>query len=74
MVAKWLRENNIAAGLLTVIRVWLGYNWMTAGWGKLTGEGFDATGFLKNAVANPVKGPDGNAVYGWYVSFLESFA
>ncbi len=44
MFAKWLRENNIAAGLLTVIRVWLGYNWMTAGWGKLTGEGFDATG------------------------------
>jgi thiosulfate dehydrogenase (quinone) large subunit len=74
MFAKWLRENNIAAGLLTVIRVWLGYNWMTAGWGKLTGEGFDASGYLKNAIANPVKGPDGHAVYGWYVNFLESFA
>jgi thiosulfate dehydrogenase (quinone) large subunit len=70
MFAKWLRENNIAAGLLTVLRVWLGYNWMTAGWGKLTGPGFDASGFLKNAVANPVKGPDGNMVYGWYVNFL----
>ncbi|WP_226647199.1 DoxX family protein [Mesobacillus subterraneus] len=73
MFAKWLRENNVAAGLLAVIRIWLGYNWMTAGWGKLTG-GFDASGYLKNAVANPVKGPDGNMVYGWYVNFLESFA
>jgi thiosulfate dehydrogenase (quinone) large subunit len=74
MVANWLRENKIAAGILTVLRLYLGYSWMTAGWGKLTGEGFDATGYLKNAVANPVKGPDGNMVYGWYVSFLESFA
>ncbi|NKE05870.1 MULTISPECIES: DoxX family protein [Mesobacillus] len=73
MFAKWLRENNVAAGLLAVIRIWLGYNWMTAGWGKLTG-GFDASGYLKNAVANPVKGPDGSMVYGWYVNFLESFA
>ncbi|MGV2941609.1 DoxX family membrane protein [Mesobacillus sp. LC4] len=73
MFAKWLRENNVATGLLAVIRIWLGYNWMTAGWGKLTG-GFDASGYLKNAVANPVKGPDGSMVYGWYVNFLESFA
>lgn len=74
MFAKWLRESNVAAGLFTVLRLWLGYNWMHAGWSKLTGEGFDATGYLKNAVANPVKGPDGNMVYGWYVSFLENFA
>lgn len=74
MVANWLRENKIAAGILTVLRLYLGYSWMTAGWGKLTGGGFDATGFLKNAVANPVKGPDGHMVYGWYVNFLESFA
>ncbi|MBT2679160.1 DoxX family protein [Bacillus sp. ISL-35] len=73
MFANWLRENNVAAGLLTIIRIWLGYNWMTAGWGKLTGEGFDATGYITNAIANPVKGPEG-IVYGWYVSFLENFA
>ena len=74
MFADWLRGNKVAAGLLTVLRLWLGYNWMVAGWHKMTGEGFDATGYLKNAVANPVKGPDGNMVYGWYVSFLENFA
>jgi thiosulfate dehydrogenase (quinone) large subunit len=74
MFADWLRGNKAAAGLLTVLRLWLGYNWMVAGWHKMTGEGFDASGYLKNAIANPVKGPDGNMVYGWYVSFLENFA
>lgn len=73
MINNWLRENNIAAALLTVIRVYWGYLWLTAGWGKITG-GFDSTGFLTNAAANPVTGPDGGPVFGWYSSFLESFA
>jgi thiosulfate dehydrogenase (quinone) large subunit len=72
MLINWLRENKIAAGLFAAMRIFLGYQWMTAGWGKITG-GFDASGFLQGAVANPVKGPDG-IVYGGWVSFLESFA
>ncbi|MEH7012164.1 DoxX family membrane protein [Neobacillus niacini] len=74
MFMNLLRENKIAAGILTVLRLYLGYSWFTAGLGKLTSGGFDASGFLKGAIANPVKGPDGNMVYGWYVNFLESFA
>lgn len=73
MFAKWLRESNSAAIILAIIRTYLGYAWLTAGWGKLTG-GFDATRFLQNVVANPVTGPDGAPVYGWYVTFLETFA
>lgn len=73
MFGKLLRENNIVAAILTVVRIYLGWAWMTAGWGKITG-GFDASGFLKGAVGNPVMGPDGNAVYGGWVSFIESFA
>jgi uncharacterized membrane protein YphA (DoxX/SURF4 family) len=73
MFNKFLRESTIAAAVLTVIRIYLGYSWFTSGFGKITG-GFDASGYLGNAVANPVKGPDGNVVYGWYVNFLESFA
>lgn len=73
MFNHFLRENKVAAGILTVIRLYLGFSWMTAGWGKITG-GFDAAGYLNNAVNNPVKGPDGNMVYSWYVSFLEGFA
>jgi uncharacterized membrane protein YphA (DoxX/SURF4 family) len=73
MFNHYLRENKISAAILTIIRLYLGYAWFTAGFGKITG-GFDASGYLKNAVANPVKGPDGNMVYVWYVNFLESFA
>ncbi|MEH7253021.1 DoxX family protein, partial [Neobacillus niacini] len=74
MVMNFLRENKIAAGILTVFRLYLGYAWFTAGLGKIQSGAFNASGFLGNAVANPVKGPDGSVVYGWYVNFLESFA
>jgi thiosulfate dehydrogenase (quinone) large subunit len=73
MLVNFLRTNKIAAALFTLLRVYLGFAWLTAGWGKITGGGFDASGFLKGAVANPVAGPDG-IVYGGWVSFLESFA
>ena len=73
MFINFLRENKISAAILTVIRLYLGYAWFTAGFHKIV-DGFDASGYLANAVANPVKGPDGSMVYGWYVNFLESFA
>ncbi|CAG9608541.1 DoxX family protein [Pseudoneobacillus rhizosphaerae] len=72
MLVKFLRENTISAALFAAIRIFLGYQWMTAGFHKITG-GFDASGFLKGAIANPVKGPDG-VVYGGWVSFLDNFA
>jgi thiosulfate dehydrogenase (quinone) large subunit len=74
MVVNWLRENKLAAGILTVLRLYIGYSWLTAGYNKLSGGGFDASGFLKGVIANPVKGPDGSVVYGWYVNFLQHFA
>jgi thiosulfate dehydrogenase [quinone] large subunit len=73
MFNKFLRENKVAAFILTVFRLYLGYEWLTAGFHKITG-GFDATGFLNGAIANPVKGPDGGMVYGTYVGFLKHFA
>jgi thiosulfate dehydrogenase [quinone] large subunit len=72
MLVKFLRENTISAALFAALRIFLGYQWMTAGFHKITG-GFDASGFLKGAIANPVKGPDG-VVYGGWISFLENFA
>jgi thiosulfate dehydrogenase (quinone) large subunit len=73
MFNKFLRENKISAVILTLIRLYLGYSWFTAGFHKLTG-GFDASGFLKGAIAKPVSGPEGNVLYGWYVDFLSNFA
>jgi thiosulfate dehydrogenase [quinone] large subunit len=73
MFNHFLRENKYAAGILTILRLYLGYSWLTAGFHKLTG-GFDASGFLKGAIGNPVKGPDGAVVFGWYVDFLKHFA
>ena len=74
MFTTFLRENKYVSYLLTILRVYLGWNWMTAGYGKITG-GFDASGYLKNAVANPVLDKaTGEPVYGGWVSFLENFA
>lgn len=73
MINGFIRENKIASIVLTVIRLFLGYSWFKSGFGKLAGGGFDASGFLTNAIENPVSGPDG-AVYGWYTSFIEGFA
>ncbi|MCM3669817.1 DoxX family protein [Mesobacillus maritimus] len=73
-MVKLLRENKVAAVVLTIMRLYLGITWMTAGFGKLSGGNFDASGYLKNAIANPVTGPEGNVLYGWYVTFLEALA
>lgn len=71
MFVQWLRENQISAGLLTIVRLYLGYSWVKAGYHKVA-DGFDASGYLQGAVAkasgeNPV-------VQGWWASFLEGVA
>lgn len=67
---KWLKGEKMAV-LWTILRVWLGIQWVEAGWGKVTG-GFEATGFLQGAIAKA--GGDHPAVQGWYAAFLENFA
>jgi thiosulfate dehydrogenase [quinone] large subunit len=71
MFAKWLRENQVAAVLLTVIRLYLGYSWLTAGYHKVV-DGFDASGFLQGAVAKSTD--DHPAVQSWWATFLEGIA
>ncbi|WP_226666987.1 DoxX family protein [Metabacillus litoralis] len=55
----------------TILRVWLGIQWLKAGLPKIT-EGFDATGYLQGAIAKA--SGDHPAVQGWYATFLEQFA
>lgn len=59
-----------AAMVWTVLRIWLGIQWLEAGWHKL--GGFDTTGFLKGAIAKATG--EHPAVQTWYATFLENFA
>ncbi|SDM29946.1 DoxX family protein [Sediminibacillus halophilus] len=67
-----LRKNNLVAGLLAVIRIYLGYQFLHAGIEKLTGGGFDASGFLQGAIASATG--EHPAVQGWWATFLEHVA
>ena len=65
--------------LWAALRIWLGYQWLVAGFGKVTGSGWVGssagtaiTGFLKGAVAKA--GGDHPAVQGWYAEFIKSVA
>ncbi|MCM3164051.1 DoxX family protein [Metabacillus litoralis] len=55
----------------TVLRIWLGIQWLEAGIHKVA-DGFDATGFIQGAIAKATG--DHPAVQGWYATFLETFA
>jgi thiosulfate dehydrogenase [quinone] large subunit len=72
MFNNWLRNNKVAAWILTVIRIYVGYEWLTAGWGKLSSGGFNAGGFIQGAIANSTG--DHPAVQGWWAAFLEHAA
>jgi thiosulfate dehydrogenase [quinone] large subunit len=74
MFNKFLRENKIASYILTVIRLYLGYEFMLAGFEKISGGKFDASGFLTGVTMHPVVGPDKSVVYPTYVAFLKHFA
>ncbi|MDQ0256755.1 thiosulfate dehydrogenase [quinone] large subunit [Evansella vedderi] len=70
MFMEFIRNNKIAAGILTILRVYLGWSWMTAGWGKVTGEPFSAAGYLNGVVNNEFVMEQ----YPTYHAFIESFA
>ncbi|WP_115993391.1 DoxX family protein [Cohnella lupini] len=74
MAMKWFKENAWAAVAITLLRIYVGWEWMHHGWEKLTG-GFDATGFLNNAVGKPVADKATQEVlFPNFTYFLEHFA
>ncbi|RKQ33451.1 DoxX family protein [Oceanobacillus halophilus] len=72
MIMEFIRNNKMMAAILTVLRVYLGYAWFTGGLGKITGGGFDASGFIQGAIASA--GGEHPAVQGWWAAFLETVA
>lgn len=74
IMLRWFRENVWVAAAITLLRIYVGWQWMYHGWEKLT-DGFDAGGFLKNAVANPVADRATQEVlFPNYTYFIEHFA
>ncbi|MDQ0481122.1 DoxX family protein [Guptibacillus hwajinpoensis] len=72
-MGSWLRSSKVAAVILTILRVFVGWKFLSAGWGKIVGpEPFDASGFLKGAIGKA--SGEHPAVQQWYASFLENFA
>ncbi|ENH97859.1 hypothetical protein J416_03326 [Gracilibacillus halophilus YIM-C55.5] len=72
MFVEFLRKNVYVAGLLAIIRVYLGFQWVTSGWGKITGGTFSAEGFIQGSIAKA--GGEHPAVQGWWATFLEHVA
>lgn len=67
-----IRNNKVVAGILAILRIYIGYQWLTSGFGKITSGGFDAGGFIQGAIASA--GGENPAVQGWWAAFLETVA
>lgn len=67
MFMNTIRNHSVVAGILAVLRIYIGYTWFTSGISKL-GTGFDASGFIAAAAANT------EAVQPWWRAFLQVVA
>ena len=76
-VARFLFQSTAASWLWLVLRVWVGYQFFTSGWGKLTGgKWLDGTGnsilpFWQNAAKVPEPPARAAVTYDWYRDFLQ---
>jgi thiosulfate dehydrogenase [quinone] large subunit len=77
----WLYRSHTASVLWLVVRVWLGYQWLNAGYQKIWGSersafwfsnGLGVKGFATAGVAGSATGKSG-ASYGWWAAFLHNF-
>ena len=75
-VSRFLFSDTRSAWIWLVIRLYLGYVWLMAGWKKVTSEtwtgsekGAAVRGFISGALAKAEQGGD---VVGWYAAFLEN--
>ncbi|WP_144550412.1 DoxX family protein [Bacillus sp. X1(2014)] len=72
MFIRFLKENRYASPLLTILRLYLGWQWLNAGWGKISSGKFDASGFMFGAIKN--MSGEHPAVQPWWGSFLKEVA
>lgn len=79
--ADWLFRSKLAGLFWLVARVWLGYEWLNAGYQKLWGSenaafwnggGKAVKGYATAGVTGSTTGK-GGASYGWWAGFLHNF-
>jgi thiosulfate dehydrogenase (quinone) large subunit len=72
-IARFLFGNTRMAWLWLAVRLYLGWDWLSAGWGKLTPAWLDGgvalKGFWEHAVAMPAEGRPPIA-FDWYRNFI----
>src|SRR5699024_4623032 len=71
MIMNFIRSNKFFAGLLAIIRIYVGYQWVTAGLCEVVG-GWAASGFRQGAMSE--RGRENPAVQGWGPTLLEAVA
>ncbi len=76
-LAEKLFGNTRFAWIWLILRVYLGYNWLESGWGKLSNAGWTQTGevlkgFWERAVAIPAAPGRPLIAFDWYRSFIQS--
>jgi len=79
--STWLYRSHQASVLWLLVRLWLGYQWINAGYQKIWGSekaafwygnGAGVKGFATAGVAGSATGKSG-ASYGWWAGFLHNF-
>jgi thiosulfate dehydrogenase [quinone] large subunit len=80
-VSEWLYRSHEASVLWLAVRLWLGYQWLNAGYQKIWGSehsafwfgsGAGVKGFATAGVLGSSSGK-GGASYGWWAAFLHNF-
>jgi thiosulfate dehydrogenase [quinone] large subunit len=74
-ISKWLFGSSKAAWIWLVVRLWLGYEWLHAGWEKVQSpawmeNGKALKGFAAGAIASSKDPEHPQVAYGWWVRFL----
>jgi len=75
-LAHFLFSTTRFAWLWAIIRIYLGYQWVTAGWHKISGAGWvdggtALQGFWTKAAAIPVAPAKPAITYDWYRAFIQ---
>jgi thiosulfate dehydrogenase [quinone] large subunit len=76
--ARWLFGSSNASPIWLVVRLWLGYEWLSAGWDKVFGDGRGAwmesstalKGFVAGAIEASTQPDHPRVAYAWWVDFL----